>query len=51
MNFIHTKSFSAHFFSSFSCLKQKKQEALEAERILREKEEQEAKEKVNVLQK
>jgi hypothetical protein len=29
-----------------SCIEQKKQEALEAERLLREKEEQEAKEKV-----
>ena len=34
-------------FVSFSCAKKKKQEALEAERILREQEEQEAKEKVS----
>ena len=36
---------------SYFCVEQKKQEALEAERILREKEEQEAREKVNVLRK
>ena len=38
-------------FLFFFCVEQKKQEALEAERILREKEEQEAKEKVNVIRK